>query len=359
MRQTLLAPIRRVVVKFGTGILTDATNRLDQSQIESLVSQIAALHQRGLDVIVVSSGAVGAGMGLLRLEERPSRLEDLQALAAVGQPHLVSAYDRLFSERGIVIAQALLTHDDLNHRERHLNARSTLVSLLNKRVIPIINENDAVSFTELKFGDNDRLSALVACLIPCDLLVILTSADGLMVDYGGPNQRTVSQVDALDDSIYSLASGPGSATSTGGMVTKLEAAQICVRAGIPALIGPGRRPNVLMDLLDGRDVGTLFLPNAERLPDRKRWIAFYHHPKGAVVVDEGAKRALRDRHEALRVVGACRVEGSFVRGDVVSIYDEEGTEFARGLAEFASESVDAEARDREAPLVLAENLALF
>ena len=216
-----------------------------------------------------------------------------------------------------------------------------------------------VSFTELKFGDNDRLSALVTCLIPCELLVILTSADGLLVDYGTEKQRTLSLIDEIDASIHAMASGPGSATATGGMVTKLEAAQTCVRSGIPVLIGSGRRPNTLVDLIDGQELGTLFRPKPQLLPDRKRWIAFYHHPKGAVVVDAGAKQALRERKEALRVVGARRVEGAFARGQVVSIYDEEGTEFARGLAECASGDIDLSTLDVERPLVLAENLALF
>lgn len=358
MRQELLSKVERIVVKFGTGILTDSSNRLDREQLRSLVSQISGLHAQGYEMTVVSSGAVGAGMGLLKFEKRPDRLEDLQALAAVGQPHLVSAYDKLFSERDIVIAQTLLTHDDLHDRERHINARNTLVSLLKKRVIPIINENDAVSYTELKFGDNDRLSALVTCLIPCDLLVILTGAEGLIENIGGEQERLIPTVREFTPELFAHAKGPGSATSTGGMITKLEATRTCARSGIPSVIAPGRRPDVLEALLRGEEVGTIFLPNPDSLCDRKRWIAFYHHPKASVYVNEDTKRILQNHGVGLRSEDVVRVEGKFQSGDVIEIHDQDRSEFARGLAAFDSDHAQVSS-DGNGELILPENLALL
>lgn len=334
MRSKLLAGVSRVVVKLGTGVLTDSRKQPDLAQMEQLVAQMAEQCQTGKELVVVTSGAVGAGMGVLGHDRRPAELDELQACAAVGQSRLMSTYEKLFGKFGLPVAQLLLTHEDLEHHERHLNARNTLVTLLRRRVVPIINENDVVSFTELKFGDNDKLSALVASLLPADLLVILTTADGLVENFGRSNARTVPLVERIDSAIEAMAGGTLSATAVGGMASKVQAAKIVVRSGIPMVIASGRKKRALARLLAGQEEGTLFVPQPTRLKGRKRWIAFFHHPKGTLVVDAGAKKALRENGKSLLPPGIARCEGEFDAGDVVRICDLDGTEFARGIAGF-------------------------
>src|SRR5512135_1993367 len=219
VRSEIIKEIARMVVKLGTGVLTDSRKQPDRAQMEQLVAQIAEQQQAGKDIVLVSSGAVGAGMGALGYEKRPGDLAELQACAAVGQSRLMAIYEKLFAAHGLAVAQVLLTHDDLEHHERHLNARNTLVTLLRHGVVPVINENDAVSLTELKFGDNDRLSALVACLLPADLLVILTTVDGVIENFGKSNARTIPLVQRIDPALEKLAGGTESATAVGGMAS--------------------------------------------------------------------------------------------------------------------------------------------
>ena len=240
VRAHALKSARRLVVKLGTGVLTDSRNRPDLVQFAQLVAQLAALRASGHEVVLVTSGAVGAGMGVLGFDKRPPSLAERQACAAVGQSRLMATYEQLFRHFDQPVAQVLLTHEDLADHDRHLNARNTLLTLLRHGVLPIINENDAVSVTELKFGDNDRLSALVASLLPADLLVILTTADGLIEDFGRPTARRVDVVESIDERIESMAGGTTSATATGGMATKIAAARIVVRSGIPMVIEIGR-----------------------------------------------------------------------------------------------------------------------
>ncbi len=332
-----LQQAQQVVVKLGTGILTGPDNLLRVRKIAPLVRQAALLHRSGRNAILVTSGAVGAGMGLLGLDRRPASLSQLQACAAVGQPRLMSAYQRLFAKEGIETAQVLLTHEDLEHHDRHLNARSTLTTLLSRRIVPIVNENDAVSLAELRFGDNDLLSALVASLVPADLLVILTTAEGLIEGFGTPDARRIGTVETIGRHIESLAKGTTSVTAKGGMISKIRAARIARRSGIPCLVGPGGMPRVLERILAGDDVGTLFLPHPSRLRSKKRWIAFFHHPRGSLVVDDGAKSALREDGRSLLSKGVVRVEGSFGKGEVISLRDPEGAEFGRGVAAMSSE----------------------
>jgi glutamate 5-kinase len=341
MRSDLLKNITRLVVKLGTGVLTDSKKQPDLAQMERLVAQVAAQRQARREVVLVSSGAVGAGMGALGYEKRPAELAELQACAAVGQSRLMSTYDKLFAAYNLPVAQVLLTHDDLQHHERHLNARNTLVRLLQHGVIPIINENDAVSFTEIKFGDNDKLSALVACLLPADLLVILTTVEGVISNFGKSDAQLISTVEEVTPEIESIAGGTTSLTAVGGMTSKIQAAKIVTRAGIPLVIAPGKDPKVLEKVLNGDDVGTLFVPNSKRLASRKRWIAFFHHPKGALYVDEGARRALREEGKSLLPPGITRCEGSFETGEVVRICDLDGTEFARGIIAIGADAVRA------------------
>ena len=328
--------VRRLVVKLGTGVLTDSRKRPDLVQFAQLVSQIAALRDSGLEVVLVTSGAVGAGMGVLGYDKRPASLAERQACAAIGQSRLMATYDSLFRHFDQPIAQVLLTHEDLADHARHLNARNTLLTLLKRGVLPIINENDAVSVTELKFGDNDRLSALVASLLPADLLVILTTADGLIEGFGTPQARLLDVVEKIDDRIEAMAGGTTSATATGGMTTKITAARIVVRSGIPLVISPGRRHDGLARILAGEPEGTLFLPVPGKLPSRKRWIAFYHHAQGALHVDEGAIHALTEHGRSLLAPGIVRFEGDFEAEDVVRICGPDGRERARGLVRFGS-----------------------
>jgi glutamate 5-kinase len=337
----------RLVVKFGTGVLTDSRKQPDPAQLEQLVAQIAAQRQAGREIVIVTSGAVGAGMGALGLDKRPAELAALSACAAVGQSQLMATYAELFTRHGLRVAQVLLTHDDLEHHERHLNARNTLITLLNRGVVPIINENDAVSFDELKFGDNDKLSALVASLLPADLLVILTTVDGVLENFGKANPRTLSVIEHVDAAIEKLAGGTKSETAVGGMASKIQAAKIVMRSGIPLVIASGKKKQVLARILGGEEEGTLFVPQPTKLQGRKRWIAFFHHPKGALIVDDGAKLALREKGKSLLPPGVARCEGDFAAGDVVRICDLNGTEFARGIARFDSAAVRARKLPKE------------
>jgi glutamate 5-kinase len=332
LRQELLARVNRVVIKLGTGLLTDVQNHLALRQIEGLVAQIAALHEQHKQIIIVSSGAIGAGMAELGLKQRPKRLDELQAAAAIGQSKLMAVYDELFGKLGITVAQVLLTHDDLKDRTRHLNAHSTLSTLLARGVVPIINENDTVAVEEIKFGDNDRLGALAATLVDADLLIILSHVEGLL-DRDG---RVVSVVPEITPEIELLAGGTDRVTSVGGMKSNIEAGKIVTRVGIPLVIANGERANVVRDILAAEDVGTIFLPHTDKLASRKRWIAFFQHPAGVLTVDDGAKQALCANGKSLLVKGIVASDGEFAEGDVVSIRDKNQIEFARGLTKVGS-----------------------
>jgi glutamate 5-kinase len=342
MLRAQLKDATRIVVKLGTGVLTDSRRQPDEAQMKQLTAQLAGLRRSGREVVLVTSGAVGAGMGVLGFERRPADLDELQACAAVGQSRLMATYQALFAEHSLHVGQVLLTHDDLEHHERHLNARNTLVTLLSRGVVPIINENDTVSVTELKFGDNDKLSALVAALLPADLLVILTTVDGVIEGFGTPSAHTLSLIESIDDAVENLAGGTTSETAVGGMISKIQAAKIVMRSGIPLVIASGRRPACLASVLAGEDEGTLFVPKPGRLRGRKRWIAFFHHPKGTLFVDAGARQALRDKGRSLLPPGVARSEGTFDAGDVVRICDLDGTEFARGIVRHGATEILAQ-----------------
>jgi glutamate 5-kinase len=339
MSRESLKNIGRIVVKLGTGVLTDAKKQPDLAQMKQLVTQLAQLRRAGKEVVLVSSGAVGSGMGVLGFQKRPPELASQQACAAVGQPRLMSTYEKFFAEFDLNVAQVLLTYDDLRHHERHLNARNTLITLLKFGIIPIINENDAVSFTELKFGDNDKLSALVASLLPADLLVILTTVDGVIENFGTARAETISVIEKIDSAVEKMAGGTTSETAVGGMSSKIQAAKIAIRSGIPLVIASGHKKTVLRDILQGDDEGTLFVPRARKLPGRKRWIAFFHSPRGTIYVDDGCKNALREKGRSLLPPGVSRCEGHFSAGDVVRVCDLNGTEFARGITYFNSDAL--------------------
>ena len=341
MRRELLKNVTRIVLKLGTGVLTDSRKQPDLEQLEQLVRQIAEQRKAGKELVLVTSGAVGAGMGALGYKSRPTDLAEKQACAAVGQSRLMATYEKLFGAFGLAVAQVLLTHEDLEHHERHLNARNALVTLLGRNVVPIINENDVVSITELKFGDNDKLSALVASLLPADLLVILTTAEGVIENFGKANAKTLSTIERIDARVERMAGGTDSATAVGGMASKIEAAKIVVRSGIPLVIASGKKKGVLARVISGNEEGTLFVPRPAKLQGRKRWIAFFHYPQGALFVDVGAKKALREGGKSLLPPGVARCEGDFDAGEVVRICDLDGTEFARGIAGFGSDEIKA------------------
>ncbi len=346
MRLELLGKVNRVVVKLGTGVVTDGRKRPDQVQLAQLVAQVAGLRAAGSEVVLVTSGAVGAGMGVLGYDSRPNSLAERQACAAVGQSRLMATYEALFRHYELSVGQVLLTHEDLADHDRHLNARNTLLTLLKRGVVPIINENDVVSVTELKFGDNDRLSALVASLLPADLLVILTTAEGLVQNYGKPDGKVLPVVDRIDPEIDAMAGGTTSVTAVGGMVTKIAAARIVVRAGIPLVIASGRKFDALAKILSGEEEGTLFRPATAKLPSRKRWIAFYHRPAGEITVDAGACRALRDEGRSLLAPGVVKTVGAFAAGDVIGICDPAGAEFARGIVRLGAADLAGARRAR-------------
>jgi glutamate 5-kinase len=358
MRHEVLKDIGRMVLKLGTGVLTDTRKQPDLAQMEQLVAQVAGQVKHGRELVLVTSGAVGAGMGALGFNKRPSDLAELQACAAVGQSRLMTIYDQLFSKFSIPVAQVLLTHDDLQHHDRHLNARNTLISLLSRGVVPIINENDAVSFTELKFGDNDQLSALVASLLPADLLVILTTVDGLIENYGEAGARTLSLVEHIDVKVEQWAGGTTSPTAVGGMSSKIQAAKIVIRSGIPLVIASGRKKTVLARVMEGQDEGTLFIPSPNKLRGRKRWIAFFHHPKGTLLVDEGAKKAMRDAGKSLLKPGIIRCEGEFSAGDIVRVCDADETEFARGITDFSAAELQSN-KDVHREVIHRDNLVIL
>lgn len=358
MPREVLKNVSRIVVKLGTGVLTDKNKQPDLAQMQQLVAQTAALRKSGKEIVIVTSGAVGAGMGILGHTKRPAELAKMQACAAIGQTRLMAIYEKLFAEFDLNVAQVLLTHDDLQHHERHLNARNTLVTLLEHGVVPIINENDAVSFTELKFGDNDKLSALVACLLPADLLVILTTVDGVIENFGKDNPKTIRTIERIDETLEKVAGGTTSDTAVGGMASKVQAAKIVTRAGIPLVIASGGKKKVLANILQGEDEGTLFVPQANKLPGRKRWIAFFHSPRGTLYVDDGCKEALRQRGTSLLAPGVTKCEGEFSAGEVVRVCDANGTEFARGISAFRSDELKTRGLSRT-EVIHRDNLVLL
>ena len=342
-RAEVFRHVRRLVVKVGTGVLSAPNGRLDARRVGRVARAVAEIvRDRGIQVILVSSGAIGAGMGILGHRTRPRSLPELQAAASAGQSHLMGVYANAFRRRGFAVAQVLLTHEDLRSRQRHLNARNTILRLLDHGVVPIANENDAVAVTEIQFGDNDRLAALVCHLVQADALIILSVVAGLLGPGAGGRQRLVPEVARIDDAVRGWAGGPGSDRSVGGMLSKVEAADMVTRAGEPVVVASGLEPRVLRRILDGERLGTLFLPNRgpeHRMPGRDRWIAYFHRSRGRIEVDAGAKRALQERGSSLLPSGVVRVEGRFGVGDVVEIADLGGNVFARGLANYDAETL--------------------
>ncbi|TWT87346.1 Glutamate 5-kinase [Pseudobythopirellula maris] len=346
LRKSILDAADTVVVKIGTRSLTAPNGALDEAQVVSVADQVAAVVESGRRVVLVSSGAVGAGIARLGLTSRPTDLAQLQAVAAVGQSHMMEAYNRTLEVHGLHAAQVLLTAADLNHRRRYLNIRNTLASLFEWGAVPIINENDTVRTYELRqtFGDNDRLAALVTNLIRAPLLVLLTDVEGLYDgDPASESSRVIPTVERIDDATMSFAGGTaanaGLRLSTGGMGSKLEAARIATEAGEHVVLANGRRPGVLMDLLAGEPVGTLFLAEGESVSSRKRWIGWTVQPAGTLTLDAGAVRAVVSGGSSLLAVGVKRLTGDFKLGDIVALSDESGVEVARGLTNYSADDL--------------------
>ena len=332
----------RIVTKVGTGTLAHHGDRLSRPHMVELVRQVARLHNQEHETILVSSGAVFAGRETLAQEPRRRDIPFKQTLAAIGQVRLMAIYEQLFGIYGVTIAQALLTRADLTNRERYLNARNTLLSLLDLSVVPVINENDVVGVEEIRIGDNDNLSALVANLVDADLLIILTDQRGLYTadPRRDSNAELVEEVTVIDDEIRRLASASGSDTGTGGMVTKIEAAYMATCSGTQVVIASGEEPDVILRLAAGEPLGTRFQPTVSHLESRKRWI-LAEPSRGVIHVDAGAAQAVRYQGKSLLPVGVTRVVGVFERGQTIRILDPEGREVARGITHYDAQALAA------------------
>ncbi len=341
-RRKNLKACRRVVIKIGTSTLTYSNGQLNLQRIERLVRELADLHNRGMEVLLVSSGAIGVGATRMGYKKIPRTMPEKQALAAIGQGALVQLYEKLFSEYNKTVAQVLLTRGDLDERLRYLNATNALLAILDLGVIPIINENDTVVVEEIKFGDNDTLSALVASIVAADLLIILSDVNGLYDSDPRVNKdaRLQAEVDEITPMMEENSKNRGSSFASGGMLTKLKAARICMAAGIPMVIANGDNENVIRQIMDGKEIGTLFIPREEKMQARKKWIAFGTLPQGQVLVDAGAEVALLKKGKSLLPSGVIAVEGDFDRGTVVAVANvDDKREIARGMVNYSSDEI--------------------
>ena len=338
LRTELIKKVRRVVIKIGSSVLADSTININFNALARIVDQVALIKEKGVEPVIVSSGAIAIGTRKLGLKQRPQSLPLKQAAAAVGQSGLMENYERFFKEKNLKVGQVLLTNLILKERSLFLNARNTLFALLALGVIPIINENDSVVVDEIKLGDNDNLSTITANLVEANLLIILTDRDGLFE--GDPqiskDSRLISLVKKIDKKIEALASRTKSAQGVGGMETKIAAAKIATTFGIPVIIANGRTLGILEAIFQGEGVGTLFLPQTEKLKSRKHWIAFTLKPNGKVFIDQGAEEAILKKEKSLLAIGITKVEGDFKFGDSVCILNQNQKEIARGLINYSS-----------------------
>jgi glutamate 5-kinase len=342
IRRKILGKARRIVVKVGSSILASVEKGLRHDVLSHLAKEISDLKHQGYEIVIVSSGAIAAGMEKLGYKTRPQSITQKQATAAVGQSRLMNIYENHFSRHQQIVAQILLTHDDLSHRRRFLNARNTLLALLELGIIPIINENDTVVVDEIKVGDNDNLSALITNLIEADLLIILTDIDGLFdADPRlNPQARWIPLVEDIDMDMGRMVGETMSEMSVGGMVSKIQAAQKASRFGIATIVACGTKKEVLHQILKGKEIGTLILPKMEALSSRKHWIAFNLKPQGDIIIDDGAKKAIVQKGKSLLPSGVVEVRGSFDRGDSVSCLGLRGKEFARGLVNYSTSELE-------------------
>jgi len=334
----------RIVVKLGTSLLTGGSDHLDENVISGLVAQVAELHRQGLELLVVSSGAITAGRYKLQLKKRLGGIPYKQVFSSVGQSRLMLTYEQLFGRHNITVAQALLTKADLSDRAGYLNARNTLLALLELRVLCVVNENDVVAVDEIqeaKFGDNDNLSAMVANLVDADLLLLLTDTAGLYTadPRRDPDAHLIPRVERIDSKIEKLAADTVGSLGIGGMMTKIEAARLATTSGITVIIADGREPDVILKLAAGEAIGTCFWPLSDKLESRKRWMVSGLSTRGGLVVDSGAARALRKQNRSLLATGIKKVEGEFQRGDVVTVYDHKGSILGCGITNYSSSDI--------------------
>jgi glutamate 5-kinase len=340
-RKKVLKNVKRVVIKVGSAVLTLPSGMLNDDAFKGLALEVSRLRGRGIEAALVTSGAVAAGMGKLGLAERPRSIPEKQAAASAGQSSLMGRYERVFAAHDLKVAQILLTHEDLGSRHRYLNARNTLFTLLSYGVIPVVNENDTVVVDEIKFGDNDNLSALVAGLIDADLLLILTDTEGLYDKdpRSHADAKLIPLVERIDSHIEHMAGGVGTSIATGGMITKIQAAKKASAVGISTIIASGRDMANIERVFASEKIGTLFLPQSEKLTSRKHWIATVLKPKGKIIVDDGARDALINKGKSLLPTGIVGVEDDFGIGDAVFLEDREGKRFAQGLAGYTNAEI--------------------
>jgi glutamate 5-kinase len=340
VRREVIETARTLVVKVGTSVLSREDDTLNLERLSALSEEIQRVRETGRRVVLVSSGAVGAGMGLLGLRQRPRDLPHLQAAAAVGQAHLIRHYDDCLKKHGCHAAQLLLTADDFDNRSRYLNVRNTILTLFENGAVPIVNENDTVSVDEIAFGDNDRLAALVTNLLHSPLLVILSTVDGLMDGPpDNPESKTIPLVKAWDDKLLQMATADRSKRGTGGMRAKLSAVKMATAVGENVIIANGTKSGTLMKVLAGEETGTLFLAQGASVPAWKRWIGYSKPPKGKLILDAGARTAVERDGRSLLAIGIVGVEGQVEKGDVVALIDATGNEFARGLTNYSTAEI--------------------
>ena len=329
--------MHRIVIKLGTGILTKGIGEIDTIRIQSICSQIAELRNRNIEVLVVSSGAIGMGMGNLKLRSRPSTLPKQQACASIGQSRLIQCWQNGLDPYDLLVGQILLTHEGLRIRNRYVNAKATIDQLLSYNVVPIINENDSVSAFEIRFGNNDTLGAMVASLAEASQLIVLSTAPGL-IDMDGTGE-IVPVVENIDSKIESMAKGTNSPTAVGGMIPKIQAAKIATAAGCETFIADGSEENIILRLIDGESIGTRFVASKAPLVSKKRWLAYFQRPLGSIQIDTGACNALIREERSLLAAGITKCDGNFHAGDVIDVVNQDGVPIARGECSYSSHEI--------------------
>lgn len=332
---------RTIVIKIGSSTVTGADGRVDVGYLASLADQVVRVREGGDRVVIVSSGAIAAGIEALGMESRPQDMPTLQATAAVGQVALLEAYRRIFGERDTHVAQVLVTRHDVAHRQQYVNACQTLERLLDLGIVPVVNENDTTAVEEIRFGDNDHLAALIGMMVKADLVILLTDIEGLYSadPRSDGSARLIDRIDELTEDHFASAGGPGSRVGSGGMATKLEAARVLMKAGIPLVVCSGARPDVVLEVVSGEAVGTLFAAGPAAVKGRKLWLAYAGQPRGSVTIDDGARDALCLGGKSLLPAGVIDVTGSFVVGDAIALEDASGRVVARGLAGMSADDL--------------------
>ena len=356
-----------IVIKVGSRVLLNEAGALSISHMTHLVEQLAHLHHKKYKVVFVSSGAIATGMQSLGLKKRPSMLAMKQAAAAIGQIKLMRIYEELFSKFDILVGQLLLTHEDFKDRKRHLNIKQTLEALLKNNVIPIINENDTVSIDEIKLGDNDVLASLVAMLLPAKALILLTTAPGFMITHQDGSQEKLSHIIELNEDLLKHIQAHKEGLSMGGMASKIKAAMNMIHVGGLAVIAPGHKPYVLEEIFSGHDIGTVIGKSSNQyyIPQKKRWILFYNKASGLLVIDDGAKKAIKEQGKSLLAVGVTKLDGCFTKGSVVEIVDTEGHLIAKGITNMGDDEILAFITQKDLvrfnimEIIHRDNLALF